>query len=239
MSEKRIVVVVPTYNEAQNVRNIVPQILSALPSADVLVVDDSSPDGTGQIVAEMSASEPRLKLLTRKGKEGLGKAYVAGFKHCLDLGYDIIFQMDCDFSHQPSHLKDFMAKIADYDLVLGSRYIPGGATTDWGFHRKFLSRGGNLYARTILGVPVSDLTGGFKCWRKEVLLAIDLDSIAAAGYAFQMEMTFRSIKKGFKVAEIPIIFPDRTKGESKLVGGIFWESLGIPWRIRFGRNRAR
>ncbi len=238
MPEKKIVVVIPTYNEAENVRLMVPRVLEALPGADVLVVDDSSPDGTGAIVGEMAQDEPRIRLMTRKGKEGLGKAYIAGFKRCLEEGYDIIFQMDCDFSHRPEHLADFMAQIRTHDFVIGSRYIPGGATTDWGFHRKFLSRGGNLYARIILGVPVSDLTGGFKCWRREVLEAIDLDSIAAAGYAFQMEMTFRSLKKGFRLKEIPIIFPDRTKGESKLVGGIFWESLGIPWRIRFGRNKA-
>jgi dolichol-phosphate mannosyltransferase len=187
----------------------------------------------------MGQSDPRVKLFSRKGKEGLGKAYIAGFKKCIQDGYDVIFQMDCDFSHQPRYLKDFMDAIEEYDVVLGSRYMPGGATTDWGFHRKFLSRGGNLYARIILGLPISDLTGGFKCWRREVLEAIDLDSVAAAGYAFQMEMTYRAIRKGFKVKEVPIIFPDRTKGESKLVGGIFWESLGIPWRIRFGRNRAR
>ncbi len=238
MPDHRTIVVIPTYNEAENVRLIVPQVLEALPGADVLIVDDSSPDGTGDIVKEMALGEPRIRLLSRKGKEGLGKAYIAGFKRCLAEGYDVIFQMDCDFSHQPSHLRDFMAQIDDFDFVIGSRYMPGGATTDWGFHRKFLSRGGNLYARIILGVPVSDLTGGFKCWRREVLEGIDLDTIAAAGYAFQMEMTFRSLKKGFRLKEIPIVFPDRTKGESKLVGGIFWESLGIPWRIRFGRNRA-
>ncbi|HNZ02589.1 MAG TPA: polyprenol monophosphomannose synthase [Myxococcota bacterium] len=238
MNDKRIVVVIPTYNEAENVRNIVPQVLTALPGADVLIVDDSSPDGTGDIVKEMALGEPRIGLLSRRGKEGLGKAYIAGFKRCLQEGYDIIFQMDCDFSHQPSHLAEFMAAIQDNDFVIGSRYMPGGRTTDWGFHRKFLSRGGNLYARIILGVKVSDLTGGFKCWRREVLEGIDLDTIAAAGYAFQMEMTFRALKKGFRLKEIPIVFPDRTKGESKLVGGIFWESLGIPFRIRFGSRKA-
>lgn len=238
LTGQKIVIVVPTYNEAENVQLIIPEILDAVPQADVMVVDDSSPDGTGEIVSAMAARDARIKLFSRKGKEGLGKAYIAGFKKCLADGYDIIIQMDCDFSHKPSYLKDMLAQIEQYDLVLGSRYIKGGGTTDWALYRQFLSRGGNFYARTILGIPFSDLTGGFKCWRRKVLESIDLDSIAAAGYAFQMEMTFRSFKKGFKVKEIPIIFPDRTKGESKLGGDIFWESLGIPWKIRFGRNKA-
>lgn len=239
MGDKRRIVVVPTYNEAENVRRLLPEIRASVNDVDVLVVDDSSPDGTGDIVKELAEGNPWISLLSRKGKEGLGKAYVAGFKECLSRNYDVIIQMDCDFSHQPKYLPVFLEALNDADLVLGSRYLKGGGTENWGLHRQFLSRGGNLYARTILGLPYSDLTGGFKCWSREVLSAIDLDTVSAAGYAFQMEMTFRAHRKGFRVKEVPIVFPDRTAGESKLAGDIFWESLKMPWRLRYGQNRPR
>jgi len=230
---ERAIVVIPTYNEAENVALLIPQIHELLPELDVLVVDDNSPDGTGAIVADLAAKDPRIKLLSREGKQGLGRAYVAGFKLCLAEGYDLICQMDCDFSHQPKYLVQILDVIRDADVVIGSRYIRGGATEDWPLRRKILSKGGNFYARTILGIRVTDLTGGFKCWRREVLEAIDLDRVGAAGYAFQMEMNYRTARLGFRIKEIPITFPDRTRGESKLGQGIFWESLKMPWRLRF------
>ena len=230
---ERAIVVIPTYNEAENVALLIPQIHELLPELDVLVVDDNSPDGTGAIVADLAAKDPRIKLLSREGKQGLGRAYVAGFKRFLAEGYDLICQMDCDFSHQPKYLVQILDVIRDADVVIGSRYIRGGATEDWPLRRKILSKGGNFYARTILGIRVTDLTGGFKCWRREVLEAIDLDRVGAAGYAFQMEMNYRTARLGFRIKEIPITFPDRTRGESKLGQGIFWESLKMPWRLRF------
>ncbi|HOI11337.1 MAG TPA: polyprenol monophosphomannose synthase, partial [Myxococcota bacterium] len=177
---ERAIVVIPTYNEAENVALLIPQIHELLPELDVLVVDDNSPDGTGAIVADLAAKDPRIKLLSREGKQGLGRAYVAGFKRCLAEGYDLICQMDCDFSHQPKYLVQILDVIRDADVVIGSRYIRGGATEDWPLRRKILSKGGNFYARTILGIRVTDLTGGFKCWRREVLEAIDLDRVGAA-----------------------------------------------------------
>lgn len=236
---RKEVVVIPTYNEAANVERLVTEVRETVPSLDVLVVDDNSPDGTGAIVEQLAKKDPQVRLLSRPGKEGLGRAYVAGFKACLTAGYDVICQMDCDFSHQPKYLLDFLKLIETYDVVIGSRYIKGGETENWPFRRRVLSKGGNLYARLILGVPVSDLTGGFKCWRRAVLEAIDLDTVQAGGYAFQMEMNFRAYRLGFKIIEIPIVFPDRTAGESKLVQGIFWESLKLPWRLRFGSGTKK
>jgi len=230
------IVVIPTYNEKENIARLIGEVLEAVPTLDILVVDDNSPDGTAAIVTGLAANDPRIRLMSRPGKQGLGTAYVAGFKDCLARGYQIICQMDCDFSHQPRYLQEFFREIASWDVVAGSRYVSGGRTENWGFKRKVLSRGGNLYARMILGVPVSDLTGGFKCYRRAVLEAIDLDSFSAAGYAFQMETLFRAWKKGFKIKEIPIVFPDRTAGKSKLGQGIFWESLAMPWRLRFGKR---
>ncbi len=232
MSVRRVVIVIPTYNEAENVGLIVPAIHEVLPAADVLVVDDNSPDGTGAIVQQMAGADPRVHLLSRQGKEGLGRAYVAGFSWCLQNGYDIIVQMDCDFSHQPSYLPSLLSALQEADLVIGSRYVKGGETESWPLKRKILSMGGNLYARTILGMRVIDLTGGFKAWRRETLEAIDLRKVGAAGYAFQMEMNYRAHRLGLRIREVPITFPDRTRGESKLAGGIFWESLKMPWRLR-------
>ncbi len=233
MEEKKLIVI-PTYNEAENIEPLIEEILETVPDVNILVVDDSSPDGTGEIVEGLAKKDNRINLLSRTKKEGLGRAYVAGFKWALNHGYDIICQMDSDFSHQPRHLPTFFDTIKECDVVLGSRYIPGGETEGWPLRRKLLSKGGNLYARTILGLPFSDLTGGFKCFRQKVLKAINLDEVGAQGYAFQMEMTYRAFKKGFKIKEIPIVFPDRLRGESKLSGSIFWESLAIPWRLRFG-----
>ncbi|MBM4394690.1 MAG: polyprenol monophosphomannose synthase [Deltaproteobacteria bacterium] len=239
MADHRPVVVIPTYNEAENVARIIPEIHAAVPSMSVLVVDDGSPDGTGRIVEGIAAGDERVRLLSRAGKQGLGTAYVAGFKDCLARGHDLICQMDCDFSHQPRYLVDFLREIETADVVIGSRYMKGGMTENWPLRRKVLSKGGNLYARTILGLSVTDLTGGFKCWRREVLEGIDLYTVQAGGYAFQMEMNFRASRLGFRIKEIPIVFPERVAGESKLGRGIFWESLGMPWRLRFGAPRRR
>jgi len=230
------VVVIPTYNEADNIARLVEEIHSIVADMAILVVDDNSPDGTGTIVTGIGRGDPLVSLMSRPGKLGLGTAYVQGFKDCLEKGYSVICQMDSDFSHQPRYLADFLREIQEVDVVLGSRYTRGGKTEDWSLKRKLLSRGGNLYARTILNIPVSDLTGGFKCFRRTVLEAIDVSSIKAEEYAFQMEVTFRAWQRGFRVREIPIVFPDRTFGQSKLSQGIFWESLGMPWRLRFRRT---
>jgi dolichol-phosphate mannosyltransferase len=232
MADRRAVVVVPTYNEAQNITRLLAEVHAVVPGVDVLVVDDGSPDGTGEIVARVAAADGRVRLMSRAGKQGLGTAYVAGFRDSLERGYDLICQMDCDFSHQPRYLADFLREIEAADVVVGSRYVKGGETENWPLKRRVLSLGGNLYARTILGVPYKDLTGGFKCWRRQVLEAIDLGTVRAGGYAFQMEMGFRAFRKGFRIKEIPIVFPDRVAGESKLGRGIFWESLAMPWRLR-------
>ena len=225
-------IVIPTYNEVENIEPLIKEVLETVPQVEILVVDDSSPDGTGEVVKKIAQEDSRVHLLSRAKKEGLGRAYVAGFKWALDRGYSVICQMDSDFSHQPRHLPTFFETIKDCDVVLGSRYMPGGETEGWPLRRKLLSKGGNLYARLILGLPFSDLTGGFKCFKAHVLRAIDLDSVGAQGYAFQMEMTYRAYKLGFSIKEIPIVFPDRLRGESKLSGSIFWESLALPWRLR-------
>jgi len=229
------VVVIPTYNEKENIVRLLTQIHEIMPDISCLVVDDNSPDGTGDIVKELASQDKRIMLLQRAGKMGLASAYKEGFKRCLELGFDVICQMDSDFSHQPKFLPCLIGGLDDADVVLGSRYVKGGATVDWGLKRKFLSRGGNLYARLILGVKIKDLTGGFKAFKRQVLEAIGLDSIKSEGYAFQMEMTYRAIRLGFKVIEVPIVFPDRKAGKSKLSSSIFWESLFMPWRLRFAK----
>ncbi len=197
MNDGRACVVLPTYNERENLPLIVPRILEAAPQVDVLVVDDNSPDGTGTIADELAAREPRVRVLHRPRKQGLGRAYLAGFAQALERGYGRVLEMDADFSHDPSRLPALLA--ADADLVLGSRYVPGGGTVNWGLGRRVLSRGGSLYARTILGVHVRDLTGGFKCFRREVLESLDLASVRSSGYAFQIELTYRALRRGFRV----------------------------------------
>ncbi len=229
----RAVVCLPTYDEAENVGPIVAAILAAAPEVDVLVVDDASPDGTGELADAIAAREPRVKVLHRAGKEGLGKAYLAAFAWALERGYERVLEMDADFSHHPRYLPALLAKAEDADLVLGSRYVPGGGTVNWGLGRRLLSRGGSLYARTILGVRVRDLTGGFKCFRREVLQAIDLGSVECSGYAFQIELTWRAVRRGFRVAEVPIVFEDRRVGQSKMSRRIVLEALRKVWAIRF------
>jgi dolichol-phosphate mannosyltransferase len=226
-------VIVPTYNERENIRPIIAAILEADPRLDILVVDDGSPDGTGQIADELAAANSRVKVLHRTKKEGLGKAYVAGFKRALQDPYEFIFEMDADFSHKPSDLPRFLEALEKgADICLGSRRVKGGGTVNWGVGRQIISGGGSLYARSVLGVDVRDLTGGFKCFRRKVLETIPLDEIKSSGYAFQVELTYRAIRKGFKVVEIPIIFEDRRVGKSKMSRAIFMEAVAMVLRLR-------
>jgi dolichol-phosphate mannosyltransferase len=231
-SPRRALVCLPTYDEAENVGPITEAILAATPEVDVLVIDDNSPDGTGKLADAIAAREPRVKVLHRKGKEGLGKAYLAGFAWALERGYERILEMDADFSHDPKYLPGMLAASQEADLVLGSRAVPGGGTVNWGILRKIISRGGSLYARTILGIPVRDVTGGFKCFRRKVLESIDLPTVECSGYAFQIELTYRTLVKGFKVKEIPIVFVDRRVGQSKMSRRIVLEALRKVWSIR-------
>lgn len=231
-SQTKILIVVPTYNEIENLEALVSAALKQLPQANVLVVDDGSPDGTGELADKLAAADSRISVMHRTEKEGLGKAYVAGFKWALARDYELIFEMDCDFSHRPEHLPQFVEAAEGADLVLGSRYIRGGGTENWGVSRKLISGGGNLYARTVLGLPFKDVTGGFKCFHRRVLEAIELDNLYSYGYCFQIELTFRAHKKGFVIKEIPIVFPDRAVGESKMSGAIFKEAFFTVWKLR-------
>jgi dolichol-phosphate mannosyltransferase len=237
---ERALVVVPTYNEAPNLPNLVPQILSQDPRLEVLVVDDASPDGTGQIADGLARDNPRVHVLHREGKLGLGTAYLAGFRWALDQGYDYVFEMDADFSHDPAHLPQFLKAAATADLVLGSRYLGGRVTVvNWPIGRLMLSYWANVYARWVTGLRIWDLTGGFKCFRSRVLQAIDLSQVRSNGYAFQIEMSVRAWRKGFKLAEVPIVFVDRTEGQSKMNRKIVREAIWMVPRLRllgwFGR----
>jgi dolichol-phosphate mannosyltransferase len=223
----------PTYNERENLPRIVPAILDAAP-VDVWILDDNSPDGTGAAADLLAETHQRVRVTHRSSKEGLGAAYLDGFRRALDAGYDRILEMDADFSHPPHALPELLRLADDYDLVLGSRYVRGGGTENWPWYRKALSRGGSLYARIWLGVSIRDLTGGFKCFRREVLEAIDLDAVQATGYAFQIEMTYRAMRKGFRVAEAPITFVERAEGTSKMSRRIMLEALVTVPRMRFG-----
>lgn len=230
----RACVVLPTYNERENLPEIVPCILAAAPELDVLVVDDNSPDGTGAIADALAAtSGGRVFVLHREKKEGLGRAYLAGFAVALARGYGRVLEMDADFSHDPARLPALLAASNTADLVIGSRYVAGGGTRNWGLGRRLLSRCGSFYARTILCVRVRDLTGGFKCFRRETLLAIDLQSVSSTGYAFQIELTFRVLRRGLSVLEVPILFVDRRVGKSKMSRRIVAEALWKVWSIRF------
>jgi len=231
---ERGLVIVPTYNESENVTRIVPLILAQDPGLEVLVVDDNSPDGTGALADQMAATDPRVHVLHRVAKEGLGRAYLAGFRWALERGYDYVFEMDCDFSHDPGHLPEFVAAIRGADLVLGSRYRGGKVTVvNWPMTRLLLSYGANIYARAVTGLQLWDGTGGFKCFRRSVLEAIPLDQVRSNGYAFQIEMSFRAWKRGFRIAEIPIVFHDRTEGESKMSRRIVREAVWMVWRLRW------
>jgi len=228
----RTLVVIPTYNEAENIGRIVPRVLEQDPSIDVLIVDDSSPDGTGTLVRGMQQQQPRIHMVERNGKMGLGTAYVAGFKYALARGYDYIFEMDADFSHNPKEIPRFLEKIRDHDLVIGSRYAYGVRVLNWPMQRLLLSYSANVYTRLITGLPLSDATGGFKCFRKEVLRAIDLDKIHSNGYAFQIEMNYKAWKKGFRLVETPIVFLDRRSGISKMSKAIIREAFFMLWKLR-------
>jgi dolichol-phosphate mannosyltransferase len=229
----RALVCIPTYNEADNLEPITQAVLKAEPRVDILVVDDNSPDGTGKIADALAAKEPRIRVLHREKKEGLGRAYLAAFRWALAEGYTYIIEMDADFSHDPRYLPGLLDEAeAGADLVLGSRYVTGGGTVNWGIGRQVVSRGGSLYARTILGVGIHDLTGGFKCFHRRVLEAIELDAVKSTGYAFQIELTYRTLKKGFTVREIPIVFEDRRVGQSKMSRKIFLEALTMVWKLR-------
>ena len=224
----RGIIVIPTYNEIENIEVILQKVFSLELGVDILIVDDNSPDKTYAKVQELIDADTykgQLHLMIRENKEGLGKAYVAGFKWCLERDYTFIIEMDADLSHDPKYLPSFIENIKEYDLVIGSRYVKGGGVVNWSLLRKFISFGGSTYARTILGISVKDVTGGFKCFRREVLEAIDLNNILSAGYAFQIEMTYRTILKGFRVKEVPIVFEDRVAGKSKMSKKIFIEAL--------------
>ncbi|MGQ9630793.1 MAG: polyprenol monophosphomannose synthase [bacterium] len=233
----RALVIIPTYNERENIETVVSKVLEAVDSVHVLIVDDNSPDGTGEIADELSRRDSRVHVMRRPGKLGLGTAYIEGFKYALANGYEYIFEMDADLSHDPSYLPLFLEKIEGCDLVLGSRYISGGGVRNWGPIRRIVSRGGSLYSRIILGLPFRDLTGGFKCFRREVLQRINLDAVRSNGYSFQIEMTYRAYKEGFRIEEIPIIFVDRRAGRSKMSRKIFWEAVIMVWKLRLGLYR--
>lgn len=231
---ERALVIIPTYNECQNLPKIVPIVLEQDPRLEVLVVDDNSPDGTGQLADQMAAANPRVHVVHREGKLGLGTAYVAGFKYAIANGFDYAFEMDADFSHDPRHLVTFLGEIADTDLVIGSRYLEGRVTVvNWPMGRLLLSYFANVYARWVTGLQLWDSTGGFKCYRRAVLEGIELDQVRSNGYSFQIEMSFRAWKKHFRLKEIPILFTDRAEGHSKMSRSIVWEAVFMVWRLRW------
>ena len=233
----RAVVCLPTYNERENLEAMVRALGDVLDTSrdGVLVIDDGSPDGTGEIADRLAAELPWVSVLHRERKEGIGPAYVAGFRHLLAGDTELVLEMDCDFSHDPTDVPRLLATAADADLVLGSRYVAGGGTENWSFLRRFVSRGGCMYAQVLLGVRVRDLTGGFKCFRRATLGAIDLDALSAHGYAFQIETTYRVLRKGLRVQEVPIRFVERRAGASKMTGSIVAEAI---WKVPLLRLRA-
>lgn len=233
MSEGRYLVVIPTFDERENLPRVVPRVLGQSAEVEVLVVDDNSPDGTGRLAREMAGEEPRLHVLERDGKHGLGPAYLDGFRWALEGEYELIFEMDADLSHPPDHLPEMIEKAGSHDVVIGSRYVDGRVTViNWPMTRLLVSYFGSWYARTITRVPVSDLTGGFNCWRREVLEAIDLDRIESNGYAFQIELKLRAWRKGFRIVEVPIVFAERDTGESKMSKAIVLEAVWKVWKLK-------
>lgn len=229
----RALIVTPTYNEIENIRELASSVLSATPSeTEFLIVDDNSPDGTGSAADELSAQNSRVHVLHRQGKLGLGSAYVAGFRWGLERGFDAFIEMDADFSHNPSYLPQMLELLGSHDVVIGSRYVSGGGTENWGLGRKVLSRGGSLYSRLILGASIRDFTGGFNGWKRDVLEAIDLSSVRSDGYSFQIELKYRAFRKGFSIREFPIVFVDRKVGQSKMSRRIVFEALAKVWSFR-------
>ena len=225
-------IIIPTYNEKENIREITRAVLDLPYDFEVLVVDDNSPDGTGDIADEMSAQNPRIHVLHRAKKQGLGPAYIAGFKWGIGHAYDLLFEMDADFSHRPEYLHDFMDAAKNADLVLGSRYISGVNVINWPLGRLLISYFANRYSQIVTGLPVRDATGGFKCFHRKVLESIDLDKVKSTGYAFQIEMSMRAAARGFTIKEIPIVFYDRTRGTSKMSFGIASEAAVMVWKLR-------
>ena len=228
-------IVIPTYNERENLARLLDAVHQALPTADVLIVDDNSPDGTGELADGIASENEHVHVMHREGKQGLGTAYLAGFRWALERHYSHVFEMDADFSHPPDRLQALLDATREADVALGSRWVKGGGTEGWPLKRQLLSRGGSFYARTVLGVDVRDLTGGFKCFRRRVLETIDLGGVQTVGYGFQIELTWRALEAGFEIVEIPITFVDRIAGKSKMSGSIFMEALGLVWKLRLGR----
>lgn len=233
----KTLVIIPTYNEVENLPSLLDEILKYAPETDILIVDDNSPDGTGELADKISEENTSVHVLHRAGKLGLGTAYIAGFKYTIEHDYDAAFEMDADFSHDPRYLPDFLRAIEDADLVIGSRYIRGGGTPSWSLIRRFISGGGNIFARFMLGIPVHDCTAGFRCYRRRVLETIDLDTIRSQGYAFQIEMVYRTRQHGFKIVETPIIFKDRRVGKSKMSRKIVIEGFTYVIRTRLGIDK--
>jgi dolichol-phosphate mannosyltransferase len=231
MDEKSLIII-PTYNEAENAPNIISEILGEYEAVDILIVDDNSPDGTADCIESISRNNTRIKLIKREKKMGLGTAYITGFKYALQRDYDYIFEMDCDHSHDPKEIKNFLDKIKEKDLVIGSRYLTGVNVVNWPMRRLMLSYLANLYTRIVTGLPIRDTTSGYKCFRRKVLESIDLDHIKSNGYAFQIEMNFKAFKKGFRIGEIPIIFVDRVAGTSKMSKKIVREAIFMVWKLR-------
>ena len=233
---RRILVIVPTYNERDNIESIVARVLQSVPEANLLVADDSSPDGTGKIADELAIADPRVHVLHRPEKAGLGAAYIAGFRWGLERGYDVLVEMDADGSHAPEQLPRLLAALRDADVVLGSRWVAGGTVVNWPKSRELISRSGNLYTRVALGMRLRDATGGYRAYRRGVLESIDLDSVASQGYCFQVDLAWRAARAGFRVVEVPITFADRERGESKMSGSIVREAL---WRVTQWGTRHR
>jgi len=232
----RVLVIIPTYNEADNVRHIVERVRYAVPEADVLVADDNSPDGTGEIADQLAADDPRITVMHRAGKQGLGMAYLAGFAWAKEHGYDAVVEMDADGSHAPEELPRLLDALADADVVLGSRWVTGGKVLNWPVHRLLLSRGGNLYVRLALGMPLRDATGGYRAYRMTALDKMDAETVASQGYCFQVDLAWRAHRNGFRVEEVPITFAERERGVSKMSSAIVVEAL---WRVTIWGTRAR
>jgi dolichol-phosphate mannosyltransferase len=232
----KTLIIIPTYNEKENLPSLMEEIFSNAPKTDVLIVDDNSPDGTGKLADDLHEQDPRVHVLHRSGKLGLGTAYIAGFKYAIEHSYDAAFEMDADFSHDPRYLPDFLHSIESADLVIGSRYIPGGSTPNWSLFRRFISGGGNIFVRFMLGVPIHDCTAGYRCYRREVLENIGLETVQTQGYGFQVEMAYRVLRHGYRIVETPIVFMDRREGKSKMSKKIFFEAFTYVLRTRFGSS---
>ena len=237
----KILVLIPTYNERENLAPIVSRLRASVPEADVLVLDDNSPDGTGDVADQLATDDSQVRVLHRMSKKGLGAAYLAGFAWALDRGYDALVEMDADGSHQPEQLGSLLAALANADVVLGSRWVPGGSVVNWPMHRKVLSVGGNLYVRVLLGMPIGDATGGYRAYRASALHALDLHEVASQGYCFQVDLAWRAIRSGLSVVEVPITFVERTVGDSKMSQDIVQESLRkiTAWGARYRLDQVR